>query len=149
MRCSKTKLISPYIDGELNIRERDLFESHINECRECVGELEELQKIHEQFARAETFKAPHGFSTRVLSNIRAKETRRFEGLVHVLAKSAEGFAVLVLIVLGIILGSFLSKNLVSEKGNVVTFLSLDIFEPAPPDSVGGVYLAMMETINEK
>jgi anti-sigma factor RsiW len=149
MRCLKRKLVSPYIDCELSIEERDLFESHINECRECARELEELQKIHELFAGAETFKAPHGFSTRVLSNIRAKETRRFEGLVHVLAKSAEGFAVLVLIVLGIILGSFLSKNLVSEKGNVVTFLSLDIFEPAPPDSVGGVYLAMTGVKNEK
>ena len=149
MRCSKTKLISPYIDGELNTRERDLLESHINECHECAGELEELQKIHEQFAGAETFKAPHGFSTRVLANLREKETKRFGGFIHILAKSAEGFAVLVLIVLGIILGSFLSKNLVSEKGNVVTFLSLDIFEPAPPDSVGGVYLAMTEAENEK
>ena len=56
---------------------------------------------------------------------------------------------LVLIVVGIILGSFLSKNLVSEKGNVVASLSLDIFEPAPPDSVGGVYLAMTEVNNDK
>src|SRR4030042_220261 len=109
MRCSKTKLISPYIDGELNIRERDLLESHINECHECARELEELQKIHELFAGAETFKAPLGFSTRVLSNIRAKETKRFEGFVHILVKSAEGFAMLVLIFVGIILGSFLSK----------------------------------------
>jgi hypothetical protein len=28
-------------------------------------------------------------------------------------------------------------------------LSLDIFAPAPPDSVGGVYLAMTEAENEK
>ena len=149
MRCSKTKLISPYIDGELKTRERDLLESHINECHECAGELEELQKIHEQFASAETFKAPHGFSTRVLANIREKETKRFAGFVHILAKSAGGFAVLVLIFVGIILGSFLSKTLVSEKGNVVTFLALEIFAPAPPDSVGGVYLAMTEAKNEK
>jgi len=148
MRCPKTKLISSYIDSELSAREKDLLESHINECRECAGELEVFEKIHGLIASAETFKAPHGFSTRVLSDIRAKETKRFVGFVHVLAKSAEGFTVLVLIVLGIILGSFLSKNLVSEKGNVVTSLSLDIFEPAPPDSVGGVYLAMTEVKNE-
>jgi len=111
MRCSKTKLISPYIDGELNTRERDLFVSHINECRECAGELKRLQKMHELFADAETFKAPLGFSTRVLANIREKETKRFGGFVHILAKSAEGVAVLILIFVGIILGSFLSKAL--------------------------------------
>jgi anti-sigma factor RsiW len=149
MRCSKKELISPYIDGELNAEGKDSLESHINECRECAGELEELQKIHELFAGAKTFKAPQGFSTRVLANIRAEETKRFVGFLHVLLKSAEGFAVLVIIVAGIILGSFLSKNLMSEKGNVVASLSLDIFEPAPPDSVGGVYLAMTEVKNEK
>ena len=149
MRCPKTKLISSYIDGELSVKERDLLESHINECRECAGELKRLQKMHELFADAETFKAPHGFSTKVLANIREKETERFGGFVHILAKSAEGFAVLVLIVVGIILGSFLSKTLMSEKGNLVASLSLDIFTPAPPDSVGGVYLAMTEVKNEK
>ncbi len=149
MRCSKRKLVSPYIDCELSVEERDLFESHINECLECAGELKRLEKIHELFSDAETFKAPHGFSTRVLANIREKETRRFGGFVRILAKSAEGFAVLVLIVVGIILGSFLSKTLAPEKGNVVASLSLDIFAPAPPDSVGGVYIAMMETNNEK
>ena len=45
-----------------------------------LGELEELQKIHKLFADAEAFEAPYGFSTRVLANIRAKETRSFGGL---------------------------------------------------------------------
>lgn len=149
MGCSKTKLISPYSDGELSTRERDLLESHINKCHECAGELEELQKIRELFASAEIFKAPHGFSTRVLANIRERETRKVRGFVHVFTKSVEGFAVLVLIVAGIILGIFLSSTLVSEKENIVATLSLDIFEPALPDSVGGVYLAMTEVKNEK
>jgi hypothetical protein len=54
-----------------------------------------------------------------------------------------------LIVVGIILGSFLSKPFAPERGNVVASLSLDVFEPVPPDSVGGVYLAMTEAKNEK
>jgi len=149
MRCSKTKLISSYIDNELNAEERDDLELHINECHECAGELEELQIIYELFAGAETFKAPHGFSTRVLANIRTKETRRFGGFFHILVKSVEGFAVLVLIIAGMILGSLLSKTIMSERGNVVASLSLDVFTPAPPDSVGGVYLAMTEVKNEK
>ena len=149
MGCSKTKLISPYFDGELSAEERALLESHINKCQECAGELEELQKIHKLFASASTFRAPHGFSTRVLVNVGTDETRRFGWFVHILTKSAAGFAVLVLIVVGIILGSFLSKNLVSEKGSIVASLSLGVFAPVPQDSVGGVYLAMTEAKNEK
>jgi len=149
MRCSKTKLISPYIDGELNAEEKDILELHINECGECARELEELGKIRELFAGAETFKSPYGFSTKVLANIREKETGRFRGFVHILTKSAEGFAVLVLIIVGVILGSFLSSSLLSEKRNGTAYLSLDVFRSAPPDSVGGVYLAMTEVKNEK
>jgi hypothetical protein len=33
--------------------------------------------------------------------------------------------------------------------NLVSSFSLDVFDPAPPDSVGGVYLAMMEARHEK
>ena len=149
MRCSKRNLISPYIDGELNKDKRNLLESHFNGCRECARELEEFQKIHMLLAGAETFEVPHGFSTRVLANIRAKEKRRSADFVHIFRTLTEGFAVLVLIVVGIILGSFLSKTFAPEKGNVVVSLSLDIFAPAPPDSVGGVYLAMTEAENEK
>jgi anti-sigma factor RsiW len=115
MRCPKTKLISSYIDGELSAREKDLLESHIHECQECAGELEEFQKIHGLIASAAKFKAPHGFSTRLLSNIRAKGTKRFVGFVHALAKPAEGFAVLVLIVVGTILGSFYQKTLCLKR----------------------------------
>jgi anti-sigma factor RsiW len=149
MGCSKKKLISLYIDDELSAGEGDLLESHINECRECTGELMKLQKIHELFAGAATFEAPYGFSTRVLVNVRSRKTERFTGSFHVLAKAAEGFAVLVLILAGIILGRFLSSSFVFEKGNEVASLSLNVFTPAPPDSVGGVYLAMTEAENEK
>ena len=65
MRCSKIKLISPYIDGELSGEEKDILELHMNECRECAQELEDLRKIRELFTGAETFKASYGFSTRV------------------------------------------------------------------------------------
>jgi len=149
MKCSRTKLISPYIDGELSAGENDILKLHINECRECAGELEDLQKIHELFAEAEAFKVPYGFSTRVLANITENETGRFGAFVHITTKSAEGFALLVLIVAGIILGSFLSKPLLFEKGNGTAYLSLDVFKSAPPDSVGGIYLAMTEGRNEK
>ena len=149
MRCSKRKLISPYIDGELNEDKRSLLESHLNGCRECARELEELQKIHTLLNRAEPFEAPNGFPTRVLANIRSKGQGRSADFVHIFKTLTEGFAVLALIFVGIILGSFISKPLVFEKGNVVVSLPLDIFEPAPPDSVGGVYLAMTEAENAK
>ena len=80
MRCPKTKLISSYIDGELSAEERALLESHINKCQECAGELEEFQKIHKLFASASTFKAPLGFSTRVLAISEQKKQKDSSGL---------------------------------------------------------------------
>jgi len=148
MRCSKRKLISPYIDGELNEGKRNLLESHLNGCKECARELEELQKIHMQLTSAEPFEVPHGFPTRVLANIRSKGQGRSADFIHILKTLTEGFAVLMLIVVGIILGSFLSKTLAPERGSVVASLPLDIFAPAPPDSVGGAYFAMTEAKNE-
>lgn len=149
MRCSKRKLISSYIDGELNEDKRSLLESHLNGCRECAREFEELQKIHMLLASAEPFDVPHGFSTRVLANIRSKGKRRFADFVHIFKTLTEGFAVLLLIAAGVILGGFLSRNLVSEKGSIVASFSLGVFAPVPQDSVGGFYLAMTEAENEK
>ncbi len=36
MRCKELEgLISPYIDNELSEEDRELFEAHLKECREC------------------------------------------------------------------------------------------------------------------
>jgi len=150
MNCSKThRLISPYIDGELKVRDKEAFESHIKSCRACGKAAEEARFQHNLFARAEEFNSPYGFSTRVMANIASEKTGGFS-LTLLFTRFAEVIVLLVIIFSGIISGGFLSDRLMAEKKTlIISSFSLDIFEPTPPDSLGGVYLAMAEVKNEK
>lgn len=147
MRCSKAKkLISPYIDGELGSMEKGRLESHIRECAECGELLKELSKVHGMFAGAPRFEAPYGFAGMVMARITARETRK----IFPIAGFARAAAVCLVIAAGITSGEMMMKKLLpSNKGNmVVSSLSLSSFDPAPPDSVGGAYLAMTEGDHE-
>jgi len=150
MNCSKIhKLISPYFDGELKARDKEAFEAHIKSCRACSIAVEEVRNQHNLFAYAKQFKAPYGFSTRVMANIAAEKTGGLSWTL-LLTRFAEVVALLVIIFSGIMSGGFLAGRLMPEKlSSVASSFSLDIFDPAPPDSLGGVYLAMTEVKNEK
>lgn len=149
MKCTKThKLISPYIDGELKVKDREAFESHIKSCHVCSLAVEEVRNQHNFFAHAEEFKAPYGFSTRVMANIASEKAKGFSW-TPLVTRFAEVIVLLVMIFTGIISGSFLSDRLVNEKKTLImSSFYLDIFDPTPPDSMGGVYLAMAEVKNE-
>jgi len=150
MRCKKAKeLISPYIDGELSEGERESFESHMKDCGNCRSEFEETRNVHNLFAGAERFSATYGFSTRVLANLETK-TRRNGLFVPLFARFAGVVAVLMIIGIGIVSGRFIGRSFSFQKpGNIAAFFSLDTFNATPPDSVGGVYLAMTEVNNDK
>lgn len=150
MRCSKAyKLISPYMDGELPVKEREVFEFHVKKCAVCSVKLNEMQQIHGLFAQSGKFKAPYGFSARVMTNLEADTAKDFS-LIPVFLKLTKALVVLIIISVGIIAGSFLSNSIGLQKSvNNVSFLSLDVFDAAPPDSLGGVYLAMTEVGYEK
>jgi len=150
MNCLKThKLISPYIDGELKVTDRKAFESHMKSCRACSIAVENARNQHNLFAYAKQFKAPYGFSTRVMADIASEKTTGFS-LPLLLTRFAEVVVLFVIIFSGIISGGFLAGNLMPEKlSSVTSSLSLDVFDPAPPDSLGGVYLSMTEVRDEK
>lgn len=150
MNCSKThKLISPYIDGELKARDKEAFEAHIKSCRVCSIAVEEARNQHNLFTSVEEFKSPYGFSTRVMANIASGKAKGFSW-TPLFARFAEVVVLLVMIFTGIISGSFLSDRFVNEKKTLImSSFYLDIFDPTPPDSLGGVYLAMAEVRDEK
>jgi hypothetical protein len=110
---------------------------------------EESRFQHNLFARAEEFKPPYGFSTRVMANIASEKAKGFSW-TPLFARFAEVIVLLAMIFTGIISGSFLSNRLVNEKKTLImSSFYLDIFDPTPPDSLGGVYLAMTEVRDEK
>ena len=150
MNCSKAhKLISPYIDGELKERDAKPFEDHMKACHKCRAEFEEGKNLHRLFANADKFKAPHGFSTRVMANISSGKTRGFSRFPF-FVRLAEAVVIIVVIAFGILSGSLAIKDHTQDRArDIMAALSLDVFDPAPPDSLGGVYLAMTEVKNEK
>jgi anti-sigma factor RsiW len=151
MRCSKArKLISPYIDGELTESEKREFEAHLRVCKGCWSEIEETHGLHQLFENTEIFSAPFGFHSRVMANVNAKKPG-WSPMIPVRVRLLEAVMVLLLIVVGAISGSFLGKGLLPERaGNGLTAsLHLDVFNSAPPGTLGGAYLAMTEVKDEK
>jgi anti-sigma factor RsiW len=150
MKCSKAhKLISPYIDGELMERDVKPLEEHIKGCHKCRAEFEESNELHNLFANADKFKAPYGFHARVMASVSTSKTGRLFW-VSIPRRLAEAVMVLVLIAAGIVSGTFLVRGLLRvQTRDAVASLHLDVFESAPPDTLGGAYLAMTEVRNEK
>ena len=156
MNCRRIrKMISPYIDDELSPGRRATVAMHLLGCEECRKEMEETRALHELFASAERSPAPYGFATRVAAQLQGQEAR--EGLWARLSAHAVvvrcievAFACAVLII-GIMSGS----RLVSQEGpargsaDIRTTFSLDVFEPTPPDSIGGAYVRMMGVGDER
>ncbi len=150
MKCSKAhKHISHYIDGELTGRDIKTVEDHIKVCPTCRKEFEESKELHYLFANADKFKAPYGFHTRVMANTSSGKIRK-SSKIPVPVRLAETVVVIMVIALGLLSGSFLIKGYMPDRAkDVMASLSLDVFDPAPPDSLGGAYLAMTEVKNEK
>ena len=150
MKCLKAhKLISPYIDGELPEREVSGLEGHMKACDKCRTEFEESKELHGFFPSTDAFKAPYGFHTRVMANISSGKTREISR-IPIFARLAEAFVIVAVIAAGVFSGGLLIKGYTPDKAReVMATLSLDVFDSAPPGSLGGAYLAMTEVRNEK
>jgi anti-sigma factor RsiW len=150
MKCSTAHtLISPHIDGELTERDIKTLDDHMKVCDKCRKEFEEGKELHNLFTNADKFKAPYGFHTKVMANISSGKIKE-SSKIPVLARLAEAVLIVVVIALGVLSGSVLTKDYMPDKAkDVMASLSLDVFDPAPPDSLAGAYLAMTEVKNEE
>ncbi len=150
MKCSRVhELISSHIDGEMPERDTKTLKDHLQVCDKCRAEFEAGRELHNLFAHSEAFKAPYGFRARVMADV---DTARSGGFLRVPlpARIAEAVMVLFLIAAGIVSGNFLARGLMPvQTGDAVASLHLDLFESAPPGTLGGAYLAMTEVRNEK
>ncbi len=150
MKCSKArKLKSPYSDGELTEGDKRSYENHIKVCESCRTEMEDVQGLRQLFVNMEKFETPFGFHSRVVANV-STEKPGWSPRIPIPVRLAEAVMVLLLIAAGIVSGTFMVKGFMPEKvGNEMASLHLDMFQSAPPGTLGGAYLAMMEVRNEK
>jgi len=155
MQCSEIKeLISSYIDDQLGPDEKEAFSFHIRSCPGCREVLEEVQAVHELFASAGRFSAPYGFTTRVMASLETKEPVRWRALFTlqpiILPAMKVAFALIVAIT-GMVLGHLLAVDKATPPRtlSIQEAFSLDLFQAAPPDSLGGVYVALAEDSHER
>jgi anti-sigma factor RsiW len=151
MTCKSVReMISPYIDEALEPSERDEFVRHIEECSECRLRFEEIRGVHALLAAAERYRAPAGFSSRVMSSVKAEQKAGMPAFASfktpLFLKFAEAAFAVVIAIIGIISGNILMMNSHTyERPPVIEeSLSLDVFDPLPPDSIGGAYIIMTE-----
>jgi anti-sigma factor RsiW len=150
MKCLKFETISTYLDDELKEKERISIEFHLISCAKCAETLEEMRSLRTAFKSAENYRAPFGFSTRVMSRTAALERKKAPWLVPFFVRFAEAAILLIVITLGIVAGKVMSNSSPAAKTtNIASSLSLDLFDATPPGSLGGAYLAMTEVRNEK
>jgi anti-sigma factor RsiW len=144
MSCPKSKLISPYLDQEMGLREKTAFEAHAPGCSVCSQKLEELRSLRAAFSGSERHQAPYGFSTRVMARTAALERKKSPWFVPLFIGFAEAAVLLMVISAGIFAGKVMTNDSPDMTMNMATSLSFDLFEATPPGSMGGAYLAMAE-----
>ncbi len=149
MKCSQIKkMISPFVDDELGPDQAKIFISHIEGCPACQEALEETKSMRQLFGPAEKFEAPYGFATRVMARIEEKETRpsfwSFFTLHPVFLRAVQVAFALVVIFIGMVSGNLLVTGKTPERPTTVQeSFSLDLFQATPPNSIGGIYVALV------
>jgi anti-sigma factor RsiW len=150
MSCPKTKLISPYLDAELQGSDKVALEAHMQGCALCGAALKDMRSLRAEFANAEHHQAPYGFATRVMARTTELEKKKTPWLVPLFVRFAEAAVLIVVISVGIVAGKVMTNSSsVAQTTNIASSLSLDLFDATPPGSLGGAYLAMTEVRNEK
>jgi len=155
MKCRQAKkTISPYVDGALAPGEKNRFESHIRGCASCREDLEETRDLRRMFDSGRRFSAPYGFTTRVLANLEEKKRSRPLSPLPIkpfFLRAVQVAFALVIMTVGIMSGNLLLIERRAPMGQTAvreTF-SLDLFQAAPPDSIGGIYDALMGPHHER
>jgi anti-sigma factor RsiW len=150
MKCHRIrKMISPYVDDRLGPAEKEGFISHIRGCADCRKDLEETQALGHLFASAEIFHAPYGFTTRVMENLKERDPSwlsRFSAARPLFLRVMEVALVLIVFFIGLISGNVLvaDKGATPRAANIQQALSLEVFQATPPDTIGAIYVTIME-----
>ena len=130
--------------------DRESFEMHLKSCAGCSSEYRGLLMIHEVLM-SRRFDAPPGLDTRIIRSLperaRAGEAGGFWSAHPVIVRFAGALTLAAFMATGAISGSFLAESLMAQNnqnyaanGFAAVSLSLDVFSPAPQDSIVGAGL---------
>ena len=146
MKCREVRRkLSAYMDGELNLYEKKMVETHLRSCTECQHELEILKETWEEIGALSLPEAAPYFYARLKARMKELEKKkRLSWVERVLIPASA----VVVIVLGIFIGSTVSRNGNLQAANssaeeeLVSSLYLNSFDDFPNSSLGEVYIEL-------
>lgn len=167
MRCRKIiSCLNAYADDELAEKKRLSVKVHLAGCEACRKRLENIRGL--EAALNDTLhvpSVPHGFAVEVLEAARKRSTSgltpqrtypftilnplRWIANFSAPMRVAAGVTVLLAVVLGWSLdGEWMTGKALHAERNENLY-GVEWFDPAPPDSIGSIYIAMTTPIYEQ
>ena len=166
MKCRKVIFyLNAYVDGELPERRRRSVEAHLAGCESCRGRLEEIRKLTELFeGTLPDPPVPDGLAPRIMAEARRKllaevpkrrsrvpfwNPLKWIAGLSTSMRLATCAIVLLALVVGLSLdgGNGAKRNVFIEAGK--DLYGFEWFAPAPPDSIGSIYIAMANQPRER
>lgn len=158
MDCKRAKAILEDAVDVLPEEEQGALSAHLKSCEPCALELRELREMRSLLASSPRYKAPSGFSARVMARIGTEgEMYREPGFFRWLMsmpmhiKAAEAAAALLAVWIGVWSAGFLSERIAAGQSaeDYTELASLEELGTVPPGSMGEMYLSMKENGNEQ
>lgn len=159
--------LGAYLDGELNLKEREAIEAHLAKCAACLKRLEDIRSLDGSLN--DTLHVPpvsDGFAARVMREARRMErpaatpARLFPPMgwnpLRWIAEFSAPMrvAACVTMLLACIVGLTMDGGIIGDKqgqviGSAKNLYGLEWFEPTLPGSIGSIYIAMATQTNEE
>jgi anti-sigma factor RsiW len=152
MKCHNIqKRLSAYQDGELDPREQEQVRNHLLSCQACREQYAELERVWLTLGDFEEMHPDPWFYRQVVRKIKEpREQRLFPGLQWVPRLLPAPVIVSILLVVGILTGTYLG-NILSrsnifllhyEQTSETVLNSMRVFDPAPPGTLAEGYYRM-------
>jgi len=146
MKCREVKRkLSAYMDGELDLHEKKMVETHLQSCAKCQHELKILKETWEEITNLPLPDPVPYFYTRLKVRMEEREKKKRLNWVEQVLIPASAVAV---IALGVFIGSTVSRNGNLQIANssveeeLVSSLYLNSFDDFPNSSLGEVYIEL-------
>ena len=154
MKCRNVqKKFSPYQDRELEPREQEQVTSHLLSCRACREQFVELERIWEALGELPEVQVDPFFYqrlTRRMDELPKHFLPVFEGFFQSLRVPVYALILFIGILVGTYLGNFLTRDGLfrtdqasSHPEEMTDLISLRVFDPLPPGTLGDGYVRMV------
>jgi anti-sigma factor RsiW len=156
MKCSKVqKNLSAYQDGELKPGERDKVTMHLQDCQVCCKQYAELDRVWQTLGELQEIHPNPWFYRQVVRKIKEpREQGLLPALQHVFRLFRAPVAVSIILIIGLVAGSYLGSllarcDLFPFQNNPLSdsrgtfFTSMRVFDPAPPGTLAEGYFRMV------